>query len=111
VRYSFVGRVPPSASAQFVEGTTDNISGGGLKLVGKLPNTDWIASLLLQHIAVAVEVHLPDGEEPVRALARTAWVELHDKKKLDFLMGLRFREISRDDRERVIQFVIKSQLK
>jgi c-di-GMP-binding flagellar brake protein YcgR len=110
VTYRLLGRDEHNSSLEPLEGFTENISGGGLKLIGPLPNPDWIAEMLLGRMAVGVTIGLPDGSGPVSALARTAWVEVADRKKQTFLLGLRFREISREDRERIVQFVIKSQL-
>ncbi|MHC4914250.1 MAG: PilZ domain-containing protein [Planctomycetota bacterium] len=110
VTYRLLGRDERHSALEPLEGFTENISGGGMKLVGPLPNPDWIAEMLLGRMAVGVAVELPDDKGPVSALARTAWVEVADRKKQTFLLGLRFREISREDRERIVQFVIKSQL-
>ena len=111
VTYSFIAERPVLPAGETFEGTTDNISGGGLKLVGELPGPDLIPDLLLGRAAVGVNVFLPGSPRPVRALTRTAWIELAEKKDHKFLIGLRFREISADDRERIVQFIIEAQVR
>ena len=110
VEYRFAGSAPRLNPDEVHTGTTNNISGGGMKLTGALPNTDWIPHLLLGRVVLALTIHLPDLAEPVRAAARAARLEVADREKCTFIIGLRFREISPDDREKIIQFIIKSQI-
>ncbi len=109
VAYRFLGGAAVGADEAH-RGATDNISGGGLKLSGEVPNPDWLAELLTGRIAVGVEISLPDGGEAVRALTRVAWVERLGKSR-KFVLGLRFREVSGGDRERIIAFIIKTQIR
>ena len=109
VTYRFLGGAAAGADEAHA-GATDNISGGGLKLSGKVPNPDWLAELLTGRIAVGVEIALPDGGPPVRALTRVAWVERLEKSRR-LVLGLRFREVSSEDRERIIAFIIKTQIR
>jgi c-di-GMP-binding flagellar brake protein YcgR len=111
VEYRFIG----GADGGFHEkepclGATDNISGGGLKLVGPLPNLDWVPELLIGRMAVGLQLRLPGEEAPVSAIARVAWMEVENRKSRRFLMGLRFMDISRQDRERIVQFIIRAQV-
>lgn len=110
VTYRFLGGAAAGADEALVS-TTDNISGGGLKLAGVVPNPDWLPELLLGRMAVGVEIALPDGHPPVQALTRVAWVELLERNRHRFLLGLRFRELPGPDRERIIAFIIKSQIR
>ncbi len=110
VTYRFLGGTAAGAD-EALTGTTDNISGGGLKLAGIVPNPDWLSGLLMGRIAVGVEIALPDGHPPVQALTRVAWIELLERKKHRFLLGLRFRELPGPARERIIAFIIKSQIR
>lgn len=111
VEYRFLGAVESVDSDRSYEGVTDNISGGGLKLIGTIPNPDWVPLLLLGKVALAVSVRLPGEAHPVRAMTRTAWIEGVDPGTHRFLVGLRFREIAPHERERIIQFIIRKQLK
>ena len=110
IRYAFVGadgtRLPPGIS----EGASTNLSAGGLLLSGKLHEPAWAADLLSQKMAVAVSILLPTEAEPVKALARTAWIETIDPATRRCNMGLAFKEIPREDQDRIFRFVIKSQL-
>jgi len=110
VKYKFLSHEPGFPSDEILEGSTDNLSGGGLKLLGPVPNLDWLAGLLSRRIAVGVNIFLPGQARAVKALTRTLWVEGLQKRAQSCLLGLRFREISREDRERIVQFIIKSQM-
>ena len=111
VDYRFLGEVSSVDSEAAYRGRTNNISGGGLKLIGQLPNPDWIALMLLGKVALEVSIHLPGDEAPARAMTRIAWIEAADQDSHEFLLGLRFKEISSADRERIVQFIIKKQMK
>jgi c-di-GMP-binding flagellar brake protein YcgR len=111
VDYRFLGEVSSVDSEAAYRGRTNNISGGGLKLLGPLPNPDWVPMLLLGKVALAVDIHLPGEAAPARAMARIAWIEAAEAKSHEFLLGLRFKEISSEDRERIIKFIIRKQVK
>lgn len=110
VRYAFVGadgnRLPPGIS----EGATANLSAGGLLLQGRVHDLAWVPELLTQRMAVAVSVALPTGIEPVKAVARACWIETVDPVSHRCSLGLRFKEITLEDQDRLFQFVIRSQL-
>ena len=110
VRYAFVGldgkRLPPGIS----EGSCANLSAGGLLLQAKIHDLAWGMDLLTQRTAVAVSIPLPALMEPVKALARAAWIETVDAVTHRCNLGLFFRENSQEDRDRLFQFVIREQL-
>ena len=110
VRYAFLDaagqRLPPGLS----EGATTNLSASGMLLQGRLGEMAWVQDLLTQRMAVAVSVVLPTEVEPVKALARTAWIETVDPESRRCNLGLVFREITRDDQDRLFRFVIRAQL-
>ena len=110
VRYSFLDmngqRLPPGLS----EGATTNLSAAGMLLQGRLGDVAWAQELLLQRMAVAVSVMLPTDMEPVKTIARAAWVESIDPATRRCNLGLMFREITREDQDRLFHFIIRSQL-
>lgn len=122
VRYRFLSHDPAFAVSEFLTGAARDLSGGGLLLVGDIPEPDWIPGLLTERIFVGVEIELaeedprPEGSrstegEPVRALTRASWVEAAVQGASDeCLMGLRFKEITRDDLDRIFKFIIARQM-
>ena len=92
IRYRFLSHDAKFESPVAHEGNTSDLSGGGVLLRAQVPNPDWIPGLLTGRIFVGVELDLPGGEGPVRALARAAWVQasIQDSSD-DCLLGLRFR--------------------
>ncbi len=93
------------------EGAVLSIGGGGLLLEGSLSERAWIPRFILQKIIIGVTFELPREERPIAALCRVAWVEdSSDKRGGEFKVqyGLKFREISMRDLDRIFDFVIHS---
>ena len=108
VRYKFLSRVV-EVPDEVYEGVTSNLGGGGLLLVGRIPNPAWYVELLTQRIVVGVNLHLPSMTDPLKALCRVAWIEASDNQRV--AMGLKFKEISRESLDEIFRYVIKAQLK
>ena len=47
VKYKFLSHDPEFSSDEIFEGVTNNLSAGGLLLMGRIPNLDWIPGLLM----------------------------------------------------------------
>lgn len=110
VKYKFLSHDPGFGSEQVYDGTTNNLSGGGLLLLGTVPNADWITGLLMERIVIGVNVFLPGGGKPVKALTRTAWIEALDEKAQQCSLGLKFKEVTKEHLDRIFRFVIKAQI-
>ncbi len=128
VRYRFLSHDPAFPATEHLDGETFDLSGGGLLLIGDVPDADWIPGLLTERIFLGVEVDISDDAGgPVRALTRAAWVESAPKESHGTsgpsedpvagskppercLMGLRFKEITREDLDRIFKFVISGQM-
>ena len=93
------------------EGTTRDISAGGILLHGKVALLDWVPELLQHKIAVGVNLFLPEDQVPIKALARVAWIEPIEARTNCCALGLGFREITQQDKDRIFRYVIKSQIK
>ena len=110
VRYVFLDakgdRLPPGVS----EGASGNLSAGGLLLQGRIPELSWVPELLTQRMAMAVSLSLPGEFRPVETVARVAWIETIEPASHRCSLGLTFREITREDQDRVFRFVVRSQL-
>jgi len=110
IRYRYLSHDPAFPTTDAVAGTTTNLSGGGLLINATVPHSDWIPGLLTERIFLGVEIELPGQAEPVRALTRAAWVETIDAESGECQMGLRFKEITRGDLDRVFKFVIGAEM-
>jgi c-di-GMP-binding flagellar brake protein YcgR len=112
VRYKFLSRDAEFAtrSEEIFEGSTSNVSGGGLLLKARIPDLQWLAPLLMERIVLGINIHLPHDEAPVKALTRVAWIEAIEEGSQKCLLGLRFREISQDDQDRILQYIIRCQM-
>jgi hypothetical protein len=91
------------------EGLTENLSVGGLLLHARLPEADLLSRAVLGHAPAAIEFPLPDGyPEPVRGIARVAWVETVRGKPEECRLGVRFLEMLARDRDRIVEFVVRA---
>jgi hypothetical protein len=110
VRYVFLDskgdRLPPGIS----EGASGNLSAGGLLLQGKIPDLSWVPELLAQRMAMVVSISLPAELHPIETVARVAWIETIEPASRRCNLGLMFREITREDQDRLFRFVVRSQL-
>jgi len=109
VRYKFLSATEKGPDIERVlEGSTVNLSLGGLMLLGPIPNLDWLKDILLGRMQVGVNIVLPDAEEPVKALTRVAWVESIDEAAIVTRLGLRIQEMSGEHRQRLSRFLMRA---
>lgn len=92
------------------DGTTSNLSGGGLLLRGRVPKLDWLPLLLTGKMKVGVNLLLPTSDLPVKALTRVSWIEGLEEGTQKANLGLRFMEITRDAQEEILRYIIKTQM-
>jgi hypothetical protein len=59
---------------------------------------------------VGLSLGLPERSRPVKALSRLAWVEGFEGNTRKVNMGLWFREITREARDAIVDFVVESQM-
>jgi c-di-GMP-binding flagellar brake protein YcgR len=112
VRYKFLsheldGRVEAD---EIHEGSTNNLSGGGLLLRARIPHLEWIPALLMQKIVIGVNLLLPNDDLPVKALTRVAWIESLEEGTNKAQLGLRFKEIAQEAEDRILQYIVRCQM-
>jgi hypothetical protein len=108
VRYKFLSStVKDPAMERVCDGTTQNLSIGGLLLVGPVPRLDWVKDLLLGRITVGINILVPGQEDPVKCLTKVAWLEATDEAAVTLRVGLRILEIPADHRKVLSDFLIR----
>ena len=110
VRYKFLSKSSEVDSEGIYEGVTSLISGTGLLLQGKIPGYTWIPALLMGEILLGLNLMLPACERPLKALAQVNWIEKIKKGSDKCPMGLRFNEITKEDQDELLKYVIKAQI-
>ena len=105
VKYRFLSSSTDFTDNHVYEGQTNNIGGGGLLLTGQVPSVDWITELLMEKVLLALTVDLPKSP-PVQAIAKVAWLEAIDQNTEVCQLGLTFKEITGENRDRILDFVI-----
>ncbi|RME73497.1 MAG: PilZ domain-containing protein [Planctomycetota bacterium] len=108
VRYKFLSREHPVPDEIF-EGRCANLSGGGLLLLGRVPDEGLLAPLLTHRVLVGVVLQLPTLAEPIKALCRVGWIESHPGRER-VPLGLTFREITREHQDAIFRYVIRAHL-
>ena len=108
VRYKFLSStVKDEAMDRVCEGSTQDLSIGGMLLVGPVPRMDWLKDLLLGRIDIGVNLQIPGVEFPVKALTRVAWLESVDEEALCLRIGLRVLEMPPDQRRLLSDYLMK----
>ena len=110
IRYKFLSKTVPVDPEGVYEGTTNHLSGSGLLLVGKVPSISWIPALLTGDILLGINLILPSLELPVKALCAVAWVEAMTKGHERVALGLKYKEISKENQDEVLKYIIKAQI-
>jgi c-di-GMP-binding flagellar brake protein YcgR len=110
VRYKFLSKAVELEDAQIFEGTTARIATSGFLLVGKIPSMSWIPGLLTGKILIGVNILLPSAAVAVKALTRVAWVEAIPEGSERCALGLSFKEITKENQDELLKFMIRSQL-
>ena len=68
------------------------------------------AGLLMSEILVGVNVLLPSLDAPIKALTRVGWIESFVKGSDKCAMGLKFKEISKENQDEILKYIIKAQI-
>ena len=59
---------------------------------------------------MGVNILLPSLDAPIKALTRVAWIEAFQKGSDKCAMGLRFKEISKENQDEILKYIIKAQI-
>ncbi|HEU4395873.1 MAG TPA: PilZ domain-containing protein [Planctomycetota bacterium] len=109
VRYKFMSASLPDEDFERVcDGMTQNLSLGGLQLVGVIPNMDWTKHLLTGRVTVGINLYLPGTTVPVKFQTRCFWIEAPDDGSINMRLGLRIHEIATDQRRILSEFLTRA---
>lgn len=111
VHYKFLSVDEKHADLERIwEGTSTNLSSGGLLLTGVIPQLDWLPMLLSGRMQIGVNLILPTSDAPIKALCRVAWIEGFEENTKTASMGMVFQEIASDHLESVVHYIIRTQI-
>lgn len=110
IRYKFLSKTVEIDDDQVHEGSTTNLSGSGLLLLGKLPSVTWIPALLMEDIIIGINLLLPALDHPIKALGRVAWVEAFQKGSERCALGVRYKDIDKACQDEILRYIIKAQI-
>jgi len=108
VRYKFMSSaVQDEAMERVCDGMTQNVSLGGLLLVGTVPRLEWLKDLLVGRITLGVNLYIPGSEHPIKFLTRVTWIEAAEEQSINMRLGLRILEIPPDQRRVLSEFLTR----
>ena len=113
VRFLFIDAEDKKELTETRSGHTVDISGGGLLLEMDELNEEWIKELISGMIRVGLELKVPTSSEPIRTLAKVAWMTKRKEPEEDqkkYLLGLNFVDITEKDRDKVLEYVVTAYL-
>lgn len=111
VKYKFLSHELEHPDLEKIwDGETANLSGGGMLLRGKIPDLNWLPSLLTGKMKMGVNLILPTFDLPVKALTRVAWIEGLEEGTQKALLGLRYVEITKTAQDEILKYIIKTQM-
>ncbi len=109
VEYKFLTReISGSDSNATYQGTTSDLSAGGMLLQARLPDRNWLGDLLSQKRFMGMQIKLPNLPGPIRALCRVVWLSPVEDEDDTYDMGVEFYSITETDRDAVTDFIIRS---
>ena len=111
VRYKFLSREIDLGNESILEGTCSSLGGGGLILCGRIPSFNWIPALLMGKIQLGVNLLLPSVDVAVKGLCHVAWIDEIPENKDRCVVGLKFLEISKEEQDLILKYLIKSQMR
>jgi len=111
VRYKFLSKEVTVTDESVHAGVTDDFSSLGIVIHGQLPPDEVLGHLLRGEVLVGLNILLPTEEEPVKALGRLDWIEADTAQPDHCHMALRFTDISKEHKDKLVRFTIKAQIK
>ncbi len=110
VRYKFLSKERQDPGMDLVHETTSkDISKQGMIMPVRVPNPAWTTDLLQRKMFLGLNLLLPAGENPLKALGEIAFLEAFDDDGQNTVAGVRFKEIRSDDRDEIFRFLIRAQ--
>lgn len=106
VKYKFLSQVADIQPSEMFEGITNNISTTGVLLKGQIPAQQLLEEMMLQNVMLYLEIYLPKKEIPVKATAQVRWAESKDASKNLYYLGLKFTDITAEDKNILTQFIL-----
>lgn len=111
IRFKFLSKTVTVSDETVHAGISNDFSSGGIVLNTKLPPDELLGHLLRGDVFVGLNILLPTQEDPVKALSRLEWIEADINQPERCRMGLKFVEISKKDKDTLVRFGIKAQMK
>ncbi len=108
VRYKFISQFAELNVTNSYEAVTKNISTTGVLLKAEIPSAEMVSDMVLKKILVFLEIFLPQEKLPVKATAQVRWVESIDASKNLYNFGLKFCDITQEDKNTLTKFILNS---
>lgn len=110
VRYKFLSKTIQVPDQDVHEGHTNNISGGGLVLIVKIPDGETINGLLNNDIYVGLNINLPSQGEAIKTLSNLHSIETVPEMPGKCGLNLRFLDMPKEGSDQILRYTIRAQI-
>lgn len=108
VRYKFISQLYNLDNTSSYDAVTKNMSTSGLLLKAEIPKVDFVNDMMLKKTLVFLEIFLSKNKPPIKATAQLRWVESIDASKNLYNIGLKFIDITQEDKNTITEFILNS---
>ncbi|MBX3469438.1 MAG: PilZ domain-containing protein [Planctomycetes bacterium] len=116
VRYKFLSHVEQYQCDKIFPGLVHNLSKGGMLFTGPIPGPEWLPRLGEGRILIGLNLVVPDGSRPIKALASLRWCRPSPEHRPGQLhppydLGVQFEQLEPEHRSNLSKFLIGVQIR
>lgn len=115
VRYKFLSHLDDFQCDKIFTGLVHNLSKGGMLFTGPIPGPEWLPRLGEGRIMIGLNLVVPDGAKPIKALASLRWCRpALDQRSVSgphYDLGVQFEQLEPEHRNSLSKFLIGVQIR
>ncbi len=98
------GDITPGVDQE--RGSTNNVNRGGLALESSALSESTIRYLKDQDVTLKLVIHMPPGQEPIKAAGNVSWYKKLNASDKSYSMGVEFSSISSSNLNRIMKHAL-----
>lgn len=115
VRYKFLSHLDDFQCDKIFPGLVHNLSKGGMLFTGPIPGPDWLPRLGEGRILIGLNLVVPNGAKPIKALASLRWCRPTPEQRFaphpHYDLGVQFEQLEPEHRSNLAKFLIGVQIR
>lgn len=115
VRYKFLSHLDDFQCDKIFPGLVHNLSKGGMLFTGPIPGADWLPRLGEGRILIGLNLVVPNGTKPIKALASLRWCRPTPEQRFapqpHYDLGVQFEQLEPEHRSNLAKFLIGVQIR